>query len=74
MRAQTFLAKMSMESLHTMDDQINSWLDKTKVIPRAINQVFGYARPHQQDGEEPVMVTTVWYDAAGPRPAPEDKP
>lgn len=71
MRAQTFLAKMSMESLRTMDEQINAWLDRTNVQPRLINQVFGYERHHHEE-EEPVMVVTVWYDAKGPRPKPDD--
>jgi len=74
MRAQTFLAKISMESLRTMDEQINSWLDRTKVRPKVINQVFGYERHHHHEGEEPVMVITVWYDAAGPRPEPGANP
>lgn len=73
MRAQTFLAQMSMESLQTMDEQINNWLDRTGVQVRLINQVFAYARHHHHDGEEPVMVVTVWYDARGPRPDPEEK-
>ena len=73
MRAQTFLAKMSLESLRTMDEQINNWLDRTQVRPKLINQVFGYEH-HHQDGEEPVMVITVWYDAAGPRPEPGEVP
>lgn len=71
MRAQTFLAKMSMESLRTMDEQINTWLDRTGANPKLINQVFGYERHHHHEGEEPVMVVTVWYDAKGPRPGPE---
>ncbi len=74
MRAQTFLAKLSMEALQTMDDQINNWLDRTKVVPKMVNQVFGYECHHHHEGEEPVMVVTVWYDAAGPRPGPDDKP
>lgn len=73
MRAQTFLAQMSMESLQTMDEQINSWLDRTGVQVRSIKQVFAYAHSHHHDGQEPVMVVTVWYDARGPRPGPGDK-
>ncbi len=63
MRAQTFLGKMSIESLRTMDEQINAWLEKTQAKPRVINQVFGYERHHHHEGEEPVMVVTIWYDA-----------
>ena len=74
MRAQSFLAKMSLESLRTMDEQINNWLDRTNVRPKLVNQVFGYERHHQDDGVDPVMVVTVWYDAAGPRPDPGDLP
>jgi hypothetical protein len=74
MRAQTFLAQISLESLRTMDEQINNWLDRTQARPKVINQVFGYERQHHHEGEEPVMVTTVWYDAAGPRPEPGVEP
>ncbi|MCX5771020.1 MAG: hypothetical protein NTZ09_12215 [Candidatus Hydrogenedentes bacterium] len=74
MRAQTFLAKLSLESLRTMDEQINNWLDRTKARPKLVNQVFGYERHHHSEGEEPVMIVTVWYDAAGPRPGPGEEP
>jgi len=61
MKGQTFLAKVSSESLKRMDEHINSWLERNKIEPKMINQVFGYQRDRSNDDEEPVVITTVWY-------------
>jgi hypothetical protein len=61
MKVQTFLSKLSMEALKQMDDHINEWMEKNRVEPKHINQVFAYERHHHHAGDEPVLITSVWY-------------
>jgi hypothetical protein len=60
MRAQTFLGIVSMESLKVMDEHMNNWLKRNSVEPKQITQTFGFEH-HHQEGEQPVLITTVWY-------------
>jgi hypothetical protein len=61
MRVQTFIGKVSSESLRIMDEQINQWLRKNQVEPKLVNQSFGYECHRLHEGQEPVIVTSVWY-------------
>lgn len=61
MRIQSFLGKVSVESLHQMDNHINQWLADHAVEPQFITQSFGYEHPQEGRGPEPVIVTSVWY-------------
>ena len=61
MQAQTFLGKVSMEALKSMDEHINQWMQRNNVEPKMVSQAFGYERNHHHDMEEPVVITTVWY-------------
>lgn len=61
MRVQTFLGKVSMDSLHQMDQHINQWLEMNHIEPRAIAQTFGYDKPKEGCSIEPVVITSVWY-------------
>lgn len=61
MRVQTFVGKVSMESLQQMEEHINAWLAEHNVEPKHIKQSFGYERGQLQGGQEPVIILTVWY-------------
>lgn len=61
MRVQTFVGKVSMESLQQMEEHINHWLAEHSVEAKHIKQSFGYERGHQSGVQEPVIVITVWY-------------
>ena len=61
MRVQTFVGKVTMESLKAMDEHINQWLAQHNIEPKIVKQSFGYDRPHEAVHQEPVIVITVWY-------------
>ncbi|MBN2311470.1 MAG: hypothetical protein JXR94_21010 [Candidatus Hydrogenedentes bacterium] len=61
MRVQTFVGKVSIESLRQMDSSINNWLESHKVEPKHIVQTFGYERHREAGVQEPVVITSVWY-------------
>jgi len=61
MRIQTFVGKVSLESLKAMDEHINAWVEKNQIQPRVINQTFGYERHHHHEDQEPVLITSIWY-------------
>jgi hypothetical protein len=61
MKIQTFVGKVDMEALKQMDEHINEWLACNKIEPKQIQRVFGYERHPHHHGDEPVLVTSVWY-------------
>ncbi|MCC6155504.1 MAG: hypothetical protein IT367_17175 [Candidatus Hydrogenedentes bacterium] len=61
MRVQTFLGRVSTESMQQMEEHINDWLTEHNVEPKHIKQSFGYERANQSSVQEPVIVVTVWY-------------
>ena len=61
MQVQTFVGKVGMETLKQMDDHINEWLERHKVEPKIINQVFGNERHSHHHELEPVLITSIWY-------------
>ena len=61
MRVQTFLGKVSMDSLRQMDEHINEWLEAHQAEPITIQQCFGYEQHGDGDKQEPVIITSVWY-------------
>lgn len=61
MRIQTFIGKVSMESLKQMDEHINEWMVRNKVVPTHVKQVFGYERSHHHPDEEAVLIVSIWY-------------
>ncbi len=61
MKIQTFIGKSNIEGLHQMDNHINEWIRRNKIKPITINQFAGLERHHGQN-EEPVVVTSIWYD------------
>ena len=62
MRVQTFVGKVSVETLKQMDEHINEWLAKHDVQVKFIKQVFGSERHSQHHEMEPVVVASVWYE------------
>jgi hypothetical protein len=60
MRAQTFVGKVSVDSLRVMDEHMNNWLQRNNVEPKQITQTFGFEN-HHAEGEQPVLITTVWF-------------
>ena len=62
MKVHTFLAKASMEGLHHMDEHINEWLVRHDIKPINITQTFGHGRHHDGRSDEPILVTSVWYE------------
>lgn len=62
MKVQTFMGKIGIEALHQMDENINRWLADHEVAPTRITQCFGHERDRQGRGEEPVVITSVWYE------------
>ncbi len=61
MRVQTFIGKVTMESLQMLDGHINQWLAQHNIEPKMIKQSFGYDRTREATQEEPVLVITIWY-------------
>lgn len=61
MQVQTFLGKLSLEALRQTDEHINQWLRENKIEAKQINQVFAYERHHHHTGDEPVLITAIWY-------------
>lgn len=61
MKVQTFMGKPGIQPLHQMDEHINHWLEEHHVEPKRITQCFGYEHSREGQGEEPVVVTSVWY-------------
>ena len=64
MRVKTFVAKLSVESLHAMDDLISGWIERNKAIPKIVTQTLGEEKGHDGRHAESVMVTSVWYELA----------
>lgn len=61
-RVQTFMGKVSIEGLHQMDNHINEWLRRRNAKPLYVAQCFGADRHHDGRSQEPIMVTSVWYE------------
>ena len=61
MKVQTFVGKVSVESLRHLDHQINRWLQETEAEPKHIVQTFGYEPHRETSANEPVVITSVWY-------------
>ena len=61
MKIQTFIGKSNIEGLHQMDNHINEWIRRNKVKPITIHQFSGQERHHGQN-EEPVVITSIWYE------------
>ncbi len=61
MRVQTFLGKVTVESLHQMDQHINAWLESHAIQPKHITQSIGYEKMKEGGSAEPVVVTSIWY-------------
>lgn len=62
MRVQTFVGKVSMEGLQHMDRTINEWLASRQPEILHITQTFGQERHREVSNEEPVVITSVWYE------------
>ena len=61
MRVQTFLSKVGIDTLHEMDDHINKWLEDHNVEPKLVTQSCGSEPQRDVQGEEPVLITSIWY-------------
>jgi len=61
MRVQTFVGKVSIESLRQLDEHINHWLETHEVEPKHVSQTFGYGAHREASTQEPVIITTIWY-------------
>jgi hypothetical protein len=61
MRVQTFMSKVGIDTLHEMDDHINKWLEEHNVEPKFVTQSCGNEPHRDVQGEEPVVVTSIWY-------------
>lgn len=64
MQIQTFIGKVSIEGLHQMDSHINDWLQRNKVTPIHIQQCFGADIHHDGRHQEPIVITSIWYEAS----------
>lgn len=62
LRVQTFMGKVSVDALQQMDTHINKWLADHPVSVKTITQSYGYERPREGAAQEPVIVTSVWYE------------
>lgn len=62
MKVHTFFAKVSTEGLHHNDELINEWLTRHPVKPLHITQSFGQSRHHDGRSEEPILITSLWYE------------
>ena len=65
MKVQTFIGKVSMEGLLQMDEHINEWLGRTGAAPERITQCCGSERHHDGNRDEPVLLTSIWYEDSG---------
>ncbi|MDZ4859707.1 MAG: hypothetical protein SGI88_12060 [Candidatus Hydrogenedentes bacterium] len=61
MRVQTFMGRVSMESLQQLDNHVNEWLAEHNVEPKHIQQSCGYEHARDGNHPEPVVIVTVWY-------------
>jgi len=61
LKVRTFSGKTSMEGLHQMDNHINEWLERTRIVPLHIKQSFGSERHHGQN-DEPVVIVSIWFE------------
>lgn len=66
MKVQTFLGKASMEGLAQMDHHINEWLERNHVTPVHVSQSFGMGRHHDGRGDEPIVITSIWFEGTAP--------
>lgn len=62
MKVHTFLAKASTEGLHHMDELVNEWMQRHPVKITQITQTFGHGRHHDGRADEPVVITSLWYE------------
>jgi hypothetical protein len=62
MKVQSFMGKVSSTGLKQMDNQINDWLQRSKVKPVQIKQSFGTDIHHEGRVSEPIVIITVWYE------------
>ncbi len=63
-KVQTFLGKATIDGLHQMDTHINEWMKRHSVKPLHIQQSFGSDRHHDGRNQEPIIVISIWYEAA----------
>lgn len=61
MRVHTFMSKLSVEALVTLDQNINDWLEKHQVEPRRVTQATGIEKGRGGREDETVVVVSVWY-------------
>lgn len=66
MRVKTFVAKLSVESVHEMDNTISRWMERYNVVPKMVTQTLGDERGHDGRQTESVMVTSIWYEPDAP--------
>ena len=64
MKVKTFMGKVSIEGLNQMDRHINEWLKRTKAEPKLVQQSFGADIHHDGRRQEPIVVTSVWFEEA----------
>lgn len=62
MRVKSFLAKITVESLHEMDASISAWMERNNIDPKMVKQTLGEEKGHDGRQPESVMVTSVWYE------------
>lgn len=62
MKVHTFVSKVSVEALRQTDTVINDWLEHHNATPRFIVQTVGSEGERQGHGQDPVLITSVWYD------------
>ena len=62
MKVQTFVGKVSVDTLKQMDEHINEWLAKHNAELKYVTQTFGNERHSHHSELEPVVITSVWYD------------
>lgn len=67
MKVQTFIGKSNIEGLHQMDVHVSEWMRRNKIQPLIINQFSGAERHHGQN-EEPIVITSIWYDENAKKP------
>jgi hypothetical protein len=61
MRVQTFMGRIGVETLSQLDDQINKWLERTKIEPKFVTQSCGIEEYHESGSKEAVVITQIWY-------------
>lgn len=62
MKVKTFVAKLSVESIHEMDHTISEWMERNHATPKMVTQTIGDERGHDGRPAESVMVTSIWYE------------